>query len=218
MCPRRYRSDRRKAATEETRRRIVDSTVSLHAEYGAIATTYAMIAEHADVAIPTVYNHFPTLGDLLTACTGQAAAHAPSIGPEIFAGLDDLDSRLRALLDALFAQYDYYAPWLRWTLHEAHVLPVLAAWLHQADDQRRQLITHALEPAFGTTPPAALLTLFESLTDFPTWQRFASDHDPLRQEAKNTLVEALALLARQHGADGTSAYAGSESHPTRETT
>ena len=66
MSPRRYRSDRRKAATEETRRRIVDSTVSLHAECGAIATTYAMIAERADVAIPTVYNHFPTLGDLLS--------------------------------------------------------------------------------------------------------------------------------------------------------
>ena len=218
MSPRRYRSDRRKATTDETRRRIVDSTVSLHAEYGAIATTYAMIAERADVAIPTVYNHFPTLGDLLTACTGQAAVHAPSIGPEIFAAADDLDARLRALLDALFAQYDYYAPWLRWTLHEAHVLPVLGAWLQQADDQRRQLITRALEPAFGTTPPAALLALCESLTDFSTWQRFASDRNPLRKEAKNTLVEALALLAVQHGADGASVHAGTESNSTREAT
>lgn len=218
MSPRRYRSDRRKAATDETRRRIVDSTVSLHAEYGAIATTYAMIAERADVAIPTVYNHFPTLGDLLTACTGQAAVHAPSIGPEIFAAADDLDARLRALLDALFAQYDYYAPWLRWTLHEAHVLPVLGAWLQQADDQRRQLITRALEPAFGTTPPAALLALCESLTDFSTWQRFASDRNPLRKEAKNTLAEALALLAVQHGADGASVHAGTESNSTREAT
>lgn len=218
MSPRRYRSDRRKAATEETRRRIVDSTVSLHAECGAIATTYAMIAERADVAIPTVYNHFPTLGDLLTACTGHAAAHAPPIGPEIFADAIDLDSRLRALLDALFAQYDYYAPWLRWTQHEAQVLPVLAAWLHQANDLRRQLIIRALEPAFAASPPQALLALCESLTDFTTWQRFASDASPLREEAKNTIVEALALLAHQHGADSASARAGSESHPTRETT
>jgi len=218
VSPRRYRSDRRKAATEETRHRIVDSTVSLHAEKGAIATTYAMIAERADVAIPTVYNHFPTVGDLLTACTGQAAAHAPPIGPEIFADADDIDSRLRALLDALFAQYDYYAPWLRWTQHEAQVLPVLASWLHQANDLRRQLIAGALEPAFGASPPGALMALCESLTDFPTWQRFASDRSPLRKEAKNILVEALGILARQHGTDSTLAHAGSEPHATRETT
>lgn len=217
MTPRRYRSDRRQAARAETRRRIVDSTVALHAEHGALGTTYAMIAERADVSIPTVYNHFPTVGDLLAACTDQAAAHAPALGPEIFAGRDDLDGRLHALVAALFAQYAYYAPWLRWTLHEATRLPELAQWLAQADDRRRQLIVAALEPAFGAAPPPALLALCQLLTGFPAWQQLAGEASPVRAQAQDLLVATLAQLARHHGPGGAPAPSGPSARPKKGT-
>ena len=103
MCPRRYRSDRRKAAAQETRRRIVRATVDLHAENGVTATTYAMIARRADVAVPTVYNHFPALGDLLGACTGDVAAGAPTLGSRIYDGAPVVEARLQALVRAQFA-------------------------------------------------------------------------------------------------------------------
>ena len=200
MSPRRYRSGRRKAATEEIRRKIVDSTVDLHAEQGVLATTYAMIAKRADVAIPTVYNHFPTRGDLLAACTGQAAANAPRLGPEIYDGAEDTDSRLRALVGALSAYYRYYAPWMRWLDYEARRVPELAAWLRQATDLRRQLVERALAPAFGTPPPTALLALCQILLDFSAWQRLTSDQGLEPAEAETVLTDALSALVATHRA------------------
>ena len=198
MSPRHYRSDRRKAATEQTRQRIVDSTVRLHAEHGAMATTYAMIAKDADVAIPTVYNHFPQIGDLLGACTGQAATLAPAIGPEIFDGAVDLDNRLTALVTALFEQYEFYAPWMRWTEYEAQVFPELAAWLEKATALRRQLIKKAVTPAFPKSPPQSLLTLLDILTGFSAWRQLTDDGKKSGGRAKTNLVNALMALVSVH--------------------
>lgn len=198
MSPRRYRSDLRKAAAEETRRRIVDSTVALHAEQGVLATTYAMIAERANVAIPTVYNHFSTRTDLLAACTGQAAALAPPLGPRIFDGADGVEARLRALVHALFAQYRFYAPWMRWAVHEAQLVPELAAWLDEQNDARRRLTETALEPAFGARPPSAILALCDILLDFSAWQRLVGGREPAQAEAETVLTGALAALVDMH--------------------
>ncbi len=215
MSPRRYRSDRRKAATEETRRRIVESTVDLHAEQGVLATTYAMIAKRADVAVPTVYNHFPTRGDLLAACTGQAAALAPPLGPRIFDGADDVDTRLRALVRALSAYYRYYAPWMRWANYEAQLVPELAAWQREATGARRQLTELALEPAFGMPPPAALLAICEILLDFSAWQRLASEQGLEPAEAETVLSDALTALVEMHRAAATAAGRSGKPRPKR---
>ena len=215
MSPRHYRSDRRRAAAAETRRRILDSTVALHAEQGVLATSYAMIAARADVAVPTVYNHFPTRADLLAACTGEADAHAPAIGPDIFATIDTADGRLRALVAALFAQYRYYAPWLRWAVCEAPQVPELAGWLADAAGERCRLIVQALTPAFDTPPPASLVALCEILLDFPAWQRLTGEQGPGADAAEAALGDALAALV---AAQRATAAAGNhhDAAPTRE--
>ena len=71
MPKRTYSMHRRVALEVETRERIVKATVALHAQHGALATTYAMIAKRAQVAPQTVYNHFPKEDALLGACTGH---------------------------------------------------------------------------------------------------------------------------------------------------
>src|SRR5579872_5988256 len=125
MSPRRYRYDpaRRKAVLEKTRDRIVRATVDLHAKHGAVGTSYAMIAKKADVSLPTVYHHFPTLGELLGACSGHVLAQAPSLGPHIFEGIADFEPRLRVLVSTLCALYRYASPWMRWSYYEARVVP-----------------------------------------------------------------------------------------------
>jgi AcrR family transcriptional regulator len=88
---------RRAANVEQTRRRIVEATMALHAEKGVIDTTVADIAARADVAVGTIYRHFPTLDDLVDAC-GRATwelAAPPSIA--VFADLDSLEERVRRL-------------------------------------------------------------------------------------------------------------------------
>lgn len=202
MSPRPYRADRRKAAMDETRRRIVEATVHLHAKHGVVATTYAMVAKRADVAIPTVYNHFPTTSELLAACTGHVSAQAPALGPHIFGAAIDVDERLRALVRALFAQYRYRAPWLRWAIHEACLVPDLAKLLKAAGEGRRQLIALALAPAFGPRPPESLLILCDILLDYSAWQRLTSGKNLSGEEIETVVVAALLALVRDFAATG----------------
>jgi AcrR family transcriptional regulator len=198
MSPRRYRSDHRRAALDETRRRILQATVQLHAERGVTSTTFAMIAERADVAVPTVYNHFPTRADLIAACTGHISTQAPPLGPQIFQDALDMEARLRALVRALFAYYSYRAPWLRWGVHEAVFVPELASLLERASDGRRQLIALALEPAFGKRTPPGLQALCEVLLDFSAWQQLTTDPSLSSERAEAIVGDALIALVRQH--------------------
>ena len=91
--PRKYDLGRRAAAAEQTRRRIVDATVALHAEQGIVATTYKDIAQRADVGVGTVYNHFPTVDDAKAFAASEvhqaAMAEMDELGFEYthFAGL-----------------------------------------------------------------------------------------------------------------------------------
>jgi AcrR family transcriptional regulator len=194
VSPRHYKSDRRKAAADETRRKIVQSTVDLHAAHGVVATSYAMIAKDADVAVPTVYNHFPTRGDLLVACTGQAAAAAPPLGPEIYAGLKSTDARLQALARALSTYYQYYAPWMRWAVAETQQVPEMAALVEAGASACKQLVEMALEPAFDAAPPPELVALCEVLVSFPAWQRLSAEPS----DCETALSDALTTLTRSH--------------------
>ena len=164
MAPRAYDRSRRDEAMAETRQRIVDATIALHAEQGSRRTTYAMIAERADVAIPTVYNYFPTLTDLFGACITDTTSRAPVVGPKTLAGTSDRGQRLAALVPALFARYRFLSPWLRWSQHEAHLIPELGAFHARFREQHLQLIRDAIAPRGGGRAPASTVGLDEVLT------------------------------------------------------
>ncbi len=172
--------------------------MKLHAEQGVTRTTYAQIAKRADVAVPTVYNHFPSLSDLLAACGGDVLAAAPPLGPEIFSGAEDLDDRLQALARAVDAFYRYAAPWLRWTIHEAVLVRELADRYRGMAEGRRRLIEVALQPAFGRRPPGGLIALCEVLLDFPSWQRLAAAAEVTAEPAEAALARGLTALAREY--------------------
>ena len=82
LTPRRYSMDRRRAAVEETRRRIVEATLALHSEKGMFDTSWKDIAERADVSAATVYKHFPSLDELVPACGAliMTITDPPSLG------------------------------------------------------------------------------------------------------------------------------------------
>ena len=54
MSPRKYSMDKRKAAVEETRQRILEATLALHAEKGIFGTSWQDIAKRADVSVATL--------------------------------------------------------------------------------------------------------------------------------------------------------------------
>jgi AcrR family transcriptional regulator len=196
MAPRHYNLGRRAEAREETRQKIVDATVALHARQGSSATTYAEIAKAADVAVPTVYNHFPTRADLLAGCTSHVMAGAPVPDEDPFARANTFRERLRIAATSLFTMYEYLDPWLSWTVREIAQVPELQPLEEQRRELREAIIRQALEPRFGKRVPSALLATASALFDFPAWLTIAAHTG--KENAARVASEALAAVAMQH--------------------
>jgi AcrR family transcriptional regulator len=213
MAPRRYDRRRRDEAMATTRERIVAAIVELHAELGPSRTTYATIAKRADVAIPTVYKHFPAPAGMFAACIGHVSAELPPLTGEIFANLKSAPERIATLATALYARHRHFAPWLRWSRHEAHLLPELGVYLAKMGERQRKLIREALAPAHGAEPPHTLVALIDALVGFGAWQSLTGENGLSHEDAAETAVDALmAILAaprarapRQRSKTGTGA-------------
>jgi AcrR family transcriptional regulator len=197
--PRRYSRTGRDAAVARTRARIVDAVVGLHAERGARDTSYADIAARADVAVPTVYKHLPNLTALFDACVGHVSERAPPLAPEIFDGLTGVD-RIAALAKALAVQHSYFAPWLRWSVHEAALIPELAVHQQRMNEWHRSLVAQAVAPAFKTAPPAALVGLLVSLLDFRSWQTLIEQYGLSEPAAADAIANAARLVFNGYAA------------------
>ncbi|MEU8825216.1 helix-turn-helix domain-containing protein [Streptomyces sp. NPDC048636] len=63
--------DRRERRRQGTRSRIIDAALELFAECGYAATSVDAIAERADVARRTLFNHFPRKQDLVVVWAGE---------------------------------------------------------------------------------------------------------------------------------------------------
>jgi AcrR family transcriptional regulator len=103
---RKYELKKRAAQQEETRRRIVESTVELHETVGFARTTISAIAERAGVERLTVYRHFPDELSLLSACSAHWAADHPLPDTASWESIADPEERLRAALAGLYAFYE----------------------------------------------------------------------------------------------------------------
>ena len=145
MSPRRYRLDRRAETAEETRRRIVEATYSLHGERGIYATTMTHIAERAGVSVGTVYHHFPTYQDAVFACSQHVAATIPFPTADIFAGLSTLDERVRRLARETFGFYERLPAYER-IRSERWGMPPIQAHVEREENDRLALAREALRP------------------------------------------------------------------------
>lgn len=168
MAKRTYSMEKRAGLEAATRERIVRAAVKLHADRGALSTSFAAIAKRAQVSPQTVYNHFPDLGALIGACTGHVAGLAPHVDETSFGGGPKAADRLRGLARAIYARHEFYAPWLRHGYYEASSIPALAAILAQVDDDVRRLAVAALVPEREAMPGFADAAFV--LLDYPAWR------------------------------------------------
>ena len=117
-----YSKGARAESEAETRNRIVDAVVALHEEVGPRQTTIKSIAERAGVQRLTVYRHFPTLRELITACSTrwtEQQAPPPQLPPK---GPLSRDAA-RELLIALYVYYRQAAPMLTKVQADAPFVP-----------------------------------------------------------------------------------------------
>ena len=167
MAPRTYRMTRRAAASAETRRRIVDAAIALHAEKGVLGTTWPDIAKRADVALGTVYRHFPGLDQLVPACTSENAVRMRPPGASLLVGVTRPEERIGRFVEELFAFYSRSAPWTPRAGIDRHQLPVLDTILSRREAGLKALVEETLGPLRRRRHAldAAL-----ALTDFGVWR------------------------------------------------
>jgi AcrR family transcriptional regulator len=102
---RRYEQRERARRHEETRQRIVDALVELHETVGAAQTTVVEVARRAGVGRMTVYNHFPTEAEMVTACTSHWIELHPPPDVEPWRRIADPGERLDRALAELYGYY-----------------------------------------------------------------------------------------------------------------
>ena len=190
MAPRKYTMDKRRAAVEETRRRIVEATLALHSEKGIFGTSWQDIAHRADVSVGTVYKHFPSLDELVLACGGLAYAtlRPPSLedAPQIFAGADSLEERLERLVSELFDFYERGAPYMEADRQERQ-LPLVQEW---ETHMRSTIAGLAREALLPIGPDEHTVQSVSALLDFSTFKSFL-DRDIQKEQATKTMNEIL---------------------------
>lgn len=196
MSPRRYDMTRKRAASEETRRKILEATLKLHSERGIFGTAWADIAREADVALGTVYRYFPTLDDLVPACGELLMERTRPPSPdEICAILGEAAKpaeRLKRVADAVFSFYARAGTSLEADLRERE-LPAVREWEAYLRGMVQGFVAEALK---DLALPVASLDRIVFLFDVPSFSAmrirgFSPD------EAAATATElAMAWLAQ----------------------
>lgn len=194
MAPRKYELGRRAETIEQTRRRIIDATFDLHSEKGVIATSVQDVAERADVALRTVYNHYPTIDDLVAGCAQKVVSILSPPTAEIFDGLGTFEKRMRRLVDELFAMYERGSAMIEVALCEQSKVAGLADFVANEAAMREALVREALRPF---KPRSRTVREATALTDFYVWKAFAKQNLTTRHAAE----VVYRSLAAQTGPD-----------------
>ncbi len=190
MAPRKYTMDKRRAAVEETRRRILEAALALHSEKGIFGTSWQDIARRADVSVGTVYKHFPSLDELVPAC-GElmytiTRPPSPDAAPWIFAGASSLEERMERLVAELFDFYERGAAYIETDFQERR-LPEVQEWEAHMRATIAGLAREALQPV---GPGERTVQAVSALLDFSTYKSFM-DRDIPKEQAAKTMNEVL---------------------------
>lgn len=199
---RKYEQKLRAERQEETRRRITEATIALHQEIGPAQTTISAIAARAGVERLTVYRHFPDENILLSACQRHFRVEHPLPDPTIWSTIADPVERLNAALVALYTYYHETEPMTAHILHDAPLMPGLAAILTGRDAYFAALQAQLLD---GWDISEATLEMVKAAIghtlDFETWRSLVRRQGLTDEQA----VALIARLVRAVAADDANA-------------
>ena len=181
--PRKYELRQRAQQVEETRRRIVATTVELHRTRGPAASPIAEIARRAGVQRRTVYNHFPDDASLFAACSAHWRAEHPAPDPDAWGDL-------RQGLRALYAWYRETEEMTANVLRDSELLPALRSVVEPGRGAYLERVRRALLRPLGRSRRVAAAV--DVAIDFHTWRALARLGDAEAAELMAGLVELTA--------------------------
>ena len=182
-----YTLKKRAEQQAETRQRIVDAAVELHADAGPARTTFSMVAERAGVQRHTLYAHFPDDRSLLLACSEQHLTREPPPDAEAWRPIDDRSERLRTGLSAVYAWFERNAAIVERVLRDA-----------EQDDLVRE-ISHmrfgppiaAWHDVLGTKLTAKQRAMLHLALSFHTWRNLVQEGGLKQAAAVKAMVHAI---------------------------
>ncbi|MFE9105593.1 TetR/AcrR family transcriptional regulator [Actinomadura geliboluensis] len=195
MSPREYRSDKRRAAAEETRRRILDAARALLAGDATPRLSVDAVAKAADVSRQSVYNAFGSKSGLLEALFDTLADRAGM-------GLADAFTAP----DAAAALAEFAGTFCRFWASDRTVLRRLRGLalldsdlehlLRRRDEMRRTALTELLR-RFPAPPDEATIDVIWQLTSFETYDALATRDQTRTPEDLARIIGAAATAVHR---------------------
>jgi AcrR family transcriptional regulator len=199
--PRTYELRRRAERQAETRQRIIEATVELHATLGGGRTTISDIAERAGVERATVYRHFPDEQTMFAACTGHFLAQHPPPDPAPWLEIADPAARLRRGLTEVYAYRRRTERMADRTDRDLPDLPALRAALAPTFAHWAR-IRDVLATGWATAPERELLVarVIGHALAFSTWRSLVREQG--LDEAQAVAAMAAMVCGIAHRAEG----------------
>jgi AcrR family transcriptional regulator len=199
---RKYTLRKRAEAQAETRQRIVEAAVELHATLGPAHTSIAAIAKRAGVQRATVYDHFSDEPSLMHACSSHHFAQHPPPDPATWHGIEAPVDRLRVALTEVYAYHRRVEPMMARVHRDADIKPLVweteAARSHLRHWQQvAKTLTQPWASAAGA--PRLLVAAVDHALAFQTWRSLVRDHHVREADA----VELMVTLVRCTAGAGT---------------
>ena len=195
MSPREYRSDKRRAAAEETRRRILDAARALLAGDTTPRLSVDAVAKAADVSRQSVYNAFGSKSGLLEALFDTLADRAGMGLADAFTAPD-----APAALTEFAGTFCRFWASDRTVLRRLRGLALLDSdlehLLRRRDEMRRTALTELLR-RFPAPPDDATIDVIWQLTSFETYDALATRDQTRTPEDLARIIGAAATAVHR---------------------
>jgi AcrR family transcriptional regulator len=195
MSPRPYNTDRRKAAAQETRDRIIEAARNLlESPEGIVAFTLDAVAKQAGVARMTVYYQFNSKLGLLDALYDSLAQRG--LMPRLPAVMHEADSAqaVLTLVDTFSAFWQTDQLVTRRLRALARLDPEVEQGITQRDGWRRQHLHNLLarlEASRGTALPPETEDVVYSLTSFEFYDTVSALRDDASTDFRALVADRL---------------------------
>ncbi|MCP2343746.1 TetR/AcrR family transcriptional regulator [Actinomadura rupiterrae] len=199
MSPRPYRSDRRTAAAEETRRRVLAAAREHLSGPAVTRVSVDAVAKAADVSRQTVYNAFGSKSGLLEALFDSLAEHA-GLSLEAAFTADDADTAFAEFCKAFCSFWASERPVVRRLRGMAVLDDDLDELLRARDEMRKAGLTSLFTRFEGEEPSPDVLDVAWQLTSFESYDLLAGrDGDAARSTEDVARIVAGAVVSVRKG-------------------
>jgi AcrR family transcriptional regulator len=190
---RKYILKRRAERLDETRTRIVNAAIELHAAGPASITA---IAARAGVGRVTVYRHFPDEDSLIIACTSTVFEARPLPDPVTWGEVRDPEARLRIALELLYEYYAEMAPLFASAEANSAAHPGLATAFAPFDGALERIRQSLRDSWLVDASPGSLMAgVIGHATAFATWRSLTTDQGVTPRQAVDVMVRLVRATA-----------------------